>query len=521
MPRALFGEIAEISSDAIVCIDLEQRILFFNKGAERIFGWSADDVVGRDLAVLLPPAARDAHANHVRGFAEAPESARPMGQRSAISGLRRNGEEFPAEASIAKVEHEGGWVLAVALRDTSDRVRAEREQQFLARAGVQLASSLDVRETCGHAARLAVSGIAAWSAVYLIDPGSGEARLQASEHARSDRRDALAQLARRIAAADRALGLGPGGTARLLDDVPRALAEQAGGALHAVAPRSVLVAPLIARDSLAGALVMGASEGTAFDGDAVFLSQELAGRAALAIDNARLYEAARRAVLGRDEIMSIVSHDIGTAVSAILVSAKALGKRLDGDPGADLIDNVRDAARQVGRLVSDLLDAERLERGSLSVRPEPVAIDDVVRRAREIVGASAAGRGVSIAVVADPASARIHADADRVVQILCNILGNAVEYSPDGGTVEVRVGEAPAAAGHVLFRVTDSGPGIPAEDLPRLFEPFWRGSDRRPGGAGLGLAIARGLVRAHGGDIEVESRQGAGATVRFTLPAAE
>lgn len=522
VPRALFGEIAEISSDAIVCIDLEQRIVFFNQGAERIFGWSAGEVLGRDLAVLLPPSARSVHADHVKRFAGAPERARLMGQRSAISGLRRNGEEFPAEASIAKVEHEGGMVLAVALRDTSARARAEREQQFLARAGVQLASSLEVRETCGHAARLAVAGIGAWSAVYLIEPGSASARLEASEHARSDRRPVLAHLPHRIpVAGEQGLGLGAGGAARLLDDLPRALAPEAAGRWHAAAPRSVLVAPLIARGSLAGALFMGASGGTEFDGDAVFLAQELAGRAAIAIDNARLYEAARRAVLGRDEIMGIVSHDIGTAVSAILVSTKALGKRLDGDASADLIDNVRDAARQVGRLVSDLLDVERLERGSLSVRPGPVPVDDVVRRAREIVGTTAAARDVVIAVETDSAPAMIHADGDRVVQILCNILGNAVKYSPDAGRVELRVSEDSRVAGHVLFRVTDTGPGIPAEDLPRVFEPFWRGSDRRPGGAGLGLAIARGLVRAHGGDIDVESRPGAGATVRFTLPAAE
>jgi PAS domain S-box-containing protein len=518
VPRALFGEIAEISSDAIVCIDVGQRIVFFNQGAERIFGWKAEEILGRDLDLLLPPAARDVHADHVRRFAESPERARLMGQRSAISGMRRNGEEFPAEASIAKVTHDGRMVLAVALRDTSDRARAEREQQFLARAGVQLASSLEVRTTCGHVARLAAGELSAWSAVYLVEP-SGGARLEACEHAHADGRTLVQALPRRIPAAGaEALGLGAGGTARLLDALPGALASQGADGPLPGAPRSVLVAPLMARGSVSGALVLGASKDAGFDGDAVYLAQELAGRAAIAIDNARLYEAARRAVLGRDEIMSIVSHDIGTAVSAVLVSAKALGKRLDGDAEADLVENIRNAARQVGRLVSDLLDAERLERGGLSVRPEPTPVSEVVRRACEMVDAPASERAIVIAVRAEAAPVFVHADADRVVQILSNILGNAVRYSPDGGRVELRV---TARDGQVRFSVSDEGPGIAPEHLPRLFEPFWRGSDDRSGGAGLGLAIARGLVLAHGGDIEVESRPGDGATLRFTLPAAE
>ena len=522
VPRSVLGEIAEISSDAIVCVDSEQRIVFFNHGAERIFGWTSDEVIGGDLAVLLPPSVRAAHAAHVAAFARAPERARLMGQRSAISGLRKNGEEFPAEASIAKAEHDGGLVLAVALRDTSERARAERDQQFLARTGVVLGSSLEVDETCGNAARLAVSGIAAWSAIYLLDPDTTVLRLVAREHAQSGKGGLLAGLARHVTAsvAD-GLGLGAGGTARLLDAVPRALVADAGSGLGAAAPRSVIVAPLLARDAVAGALVVGAAEGASFDGEAVFAAQELASRAAMAIDNARLYQSARRAVLGRDEIMSIVSHDVGTAISAILVTGKALEKRLGEGAGADLVANIRNAARQVGRLVSDLLDAERLGRGSLSVRPEPTEVSDVVRRAREMVDPSAAERGVEITVETDAAPDRIHADADRVVQILCNVLGNAVKYSPDGGRVRLRIAGGSPIAGHALFSVSDEGPGIREEDLPRLFEPFWRGPEERAGGAGLGLAIARGLVRAHGGEIEVDSPPGAGATVRFTLPAAE
>jgi PAS domain S-box-containing protein len=517
VPRALIGEIAEISSEAIVCVDIDHRIIFFNRGAERIFGWKAEEVLGRDLNVLLPQSAKSVHADHVKRFATAPEGARLMGQRSAISGLRKTGEEFPAEASIAKVAHEGGMVLAVALRDTSDRARAEREQHFLVRAGVQLASTLEVRATCANAARLAAGELGAWCAVYLVD-ASGSARLEASDHARADGRGLLRALPATISAAGAdVLGGGGGGTARLLDSLPPELASQGADKVLGNAPRSVLIAPLLARGSISGALVVGAWEGTEFDGDAVFLAQELAGRAAIAIDNARLYEAARRAVLGRDEIMGIVSHDIGTAISAILVSAKALANRLDGDPGGDLVANIRHAARQVGRLVSDLLDAERIERGGLSVRPESTPVSEVVTRACEMVDPTAAERSIDIAVLADSAPEFVHADADRVVQILSNILGNAVKYSPDGARVELRV---TAADGRVRFSVTDAGPGIAPEHLPRLFEPFWKRPDDREGGAGLGLAIARGLVLAHGGDIEAESRAD-GATVRFTLPAAE
>ncbi|MEN8374069.1 MAG: ATP-binding protein [Gemmatimonadota bacterium] len=534
VPDAALAEIAAISSDAIICVDDSHLIIFFNAGAEAVFGWTAEEVLGEPLDRLLPAAARDAHGAHLEAFARSADRARPMGQRTPIAGVRKSGEEFPAEASIAKVEHDGRLVLAVALRDNSERARAEREQQFLARAGVVLASSLDVEETCRHTARLGVGDGAAWSAVYLLDPGSNVLCRAACEHARASHRAQLKGLPARIEAGQAAFGVGVGGTARLLDELPEALEVDPDAGLVPSAKRSVIVAPLPARDAAVGVLVLVAPDDVSFDGNAVFAAQELAGRAAVAIDNARLYESARRAVLGRDEIMSIVSHDIGTAISAILVSGKALERRLGDAPEADLVSNIRNAARQVGRLVSDLLDAERLERGGLSVRPEATRVADVVRRAREIVDPPADTRGVRIRVEVGTQTPSLMADADRVVQILCNVVGNAVKYSPDGGAVTVTVAgtgsPAPAApqaavpveeeARFVHFRISDDGPGIASEDLSRLFEPFWRRPNDPVGGAGLGLAIARGLVRAHGGEIAVESALGDGTAVSFTIPAA-
>jgi PAS domain S-box-containing protein len=511
VPDAALAEIVAISSDAIICVDEAHLIILFNAGAEAVFGWTAEEVLGEPLDRLLPAAARAAHGAHLEAFARSGARARTMGQRTPIAGVRKSGEEFPAEASIAKVEHDGRLVLAVALRDNSERARAEREQQFLARAGVVLASSLEVEETCRHTARLGVGGGAAWCAVYLLDAGSGVLRRAACEHGQASHREQLKLLPARIEEGESAFGVGRGGTARLLDALPEALAADLDAGLEPSEKHSVIVAPLPARDSTVGALVLVAPAGVSFDGNAVFAAQELAGRAAVAIDNARLYESARRAVLGRDEIMSIVSHDIGTAISAILVSGKALERRLEDSPEVDLVNNIRNAARQVGRLVSDLLDAERLERGGLSVRPEATRVADVVRRAREIVDPPAEARGIEIRVEAGAETPSLMADADRVVVAGTGSPAAAAHQAAPPVEEEARF---------VRFKVSDDGPGIASEDLSRLFEPFWRRPNDQVGGAGLGLAIARGLVRAHGGEIAVESVPGDGTAVTFTIPAA-
>ena len=368
---SVLAGMVQISADAIIAIDEEQRIVFFNTGAERIFGYEAAEVVGGPLTVLLPERYRAMHRGHVTRFGASHERARRMGERQEISGLRRNGEEFPAEASIAWVEVEGRPVFTVVLRDITDRKRIETQLRLALRA--------------------------------------------------------------------------------------------------------------------------------------------------------------------RDEMAGVVSHDLRNPVQAVKMLSGAI-LAAEGDEAvspavAEQAAVILRAAEQMDALIEDLLDATRIEAGQLRVQPEPVDAERLVRTATETLEPLATAKEQTLAVELGRPLPRVMADAERVVQILSNVVGNAIKFTPRGGRVTVAVeragpelpenGGEPAAPA-VLFIVRDDGPGFPAAQLPHIFDRYWQ--SRRTGrtsGAGLGLPIAKGIVEAHGGRIRVASAEGEGTTVEFTLPAVE
>src|SRR5687767_14243649 len=156
----ILAEIVEIASDAVICMDAFQRITFFNKGAEAIFGWTPEEIIGQRIEKLIPERYRANHAGHVAEFGRSHVKARRMGERREIAGVRKNGEEFPAEAAISQVHQGDNVVYSVVLRDVTVRKRFEQRQQFLAEAGEKLASSFGSSETLNQVARLAVPIIA-------------------------------------------------------------------------------------------------------------------------------------------------------------------------------------------------------------------------------------------------------------------------------------------------------------------------------------------------------------------------
>jgi len=191
--EAKFAGILEIAADAIISVDQSQRIVHFNHGAERIFGYHAEDVIGRHLATLLPPRTREVHDVHMQRFSAGPEVARRMGERREIFGLRKNGEEFPAEASISKLETPNGALYTVVLRDVTERKRAEEDERFLAAASAELGRSLDLEEALRIAVDLPVPRLADACLIDLRVGEEGFRRLASTRH-RSDLSPALSAL---------------------------------------------------------------------------------------------------------------------------------------------------------------------------------------------------------------------------------------------------------------------------------------------------------------------------------------
>jgi signal transduction histidine kinase len=258
-----------------------------------------------------------------------------------------------------------------------------------------------------------------------------------------------------------------------------------------------------------------------FTGSDMALADELARRASIALEHARLYQTAQQATRARDDLLAIVAHDLRNPLNTIFMSTELLLEleSLDALPAERRhIATIRRSAEQMNSLIEDLMDVKRIETGQLAVEPRPLRLGSVIREALDLLRPVAQSRGQSIDEDISDDLPGASADPGRIQQVVSNLVGNALKFSLTGGRVMV---SAECVASEIRIAITDTGPGITADQLPHVFGRFWQGqrSDRR--GIGLGLAIAKGIIDAHGGRIWVESRAGEGATFYFTLPTAE
>ncbi|ABS27202.1 ATP-binding protein [Anaeromyxobacter sp. Fw109-5] len=437
-----------------------------------------------------------------------------------------------ALAALERALHDAVAAAARAAADARERFFSARARELalLARVSDELAARPELTAQLDRAAELAVPDFADWSAIVLLEPG-GKLRRIAVHTADPERRALAREVLERYPIdlqAQRGLGrvLREGETL-LVEDADCRFPELVGGTaegralLERLAIRSYLAVPLRGPAGVIGAFAFGMStSGRCFDERSVPIAVELARRAALAIENARLLEAARREARAREQLLAVVSHDLRTPLSAIRMGAHRLrASAASAVPEAlgAIADVIQRSAGRMERLIGDLLDVAAVQAGRLTVDPSPRRPGELVREAVESMQSLVRGHGVELDVDAAPDLPLVLADHDRILQVLGNLVSNAVKVTEAGGRIGVRA-EPRAAA--VRFAVSDTGPGIAPDELERIFEPYRRGAGATYSGTGLGLAIARGIVEAHGGRIGVESAVGAGSTFWFTLPVA-
>jgi signal transduction histidine kinase len=282
---------------------------------------------------------------------------------------------------------------------------------------------------------------------------------------------------------------------------------------------SGIVVPLRIDDRVTGAVTLIAAESRRrFGAHELRLAEMLAEWAALSVDKARAYEVATEASRTRDEVLSVVSHDLRNPIGTILTSAAFIPDLAPDLPAPVLrqLGIIRRQAEAANRLIQDLLDVSRIEGGRLPLDVAPLAPRLLLQEAMETLRPLAAPRGLRLLCETGDGLPEVCADRDRLLQAFGNLVGNALRYTPEGGAVTLR---ADACEGEVCFSVTDTGEGIRAEDLPHLFDRFYQARQKRRGGAGLGLAIVKGIVESHGGRIWVDSTPGQGTTFTFAVPA--
>ena len=395
-----------------------------------------------------------------------------------------------------------------AERELSERVVRSREERARAELKAHLAGAavgpLELQTTIERFARAAVPGLADYC---FVDAEGATATAHGEPRGLLD-------------------GVRPSCEAptaeQVLHDIPEALLRSAAGderrlqALKQLQPRSAIVQPLIARGRRLGMMVFVAC-GRGFGEREVALSRDLARGAGVAVDNARLYSEAKADAAAREDLLSTVSHDLRAPLAAISAGAETI-RVLEpgvGERTQRVAAQIHRSAAQMGRLIEDLLDATTIKAGRLQLQ---VALTPILPLLEEAVDVARAGARRLVEVVIAEADPQLSAQCDRprVLRVLNNLLTNAIKFSTPGGRVTVGAG---VRDGLVQLSVHNDGAAIAAADLPHLFERFWRARESVLAGHGLGLYIARGIVEAHGGRIEVETGDH-GTRFSFTLPPA-
>lgn len=525
--EAKFAGIISIAADASITIDEDQRINIFNRGAERIFGYTREEVIGRDLGMLLPARMQVKHRQHVAALVAGVETSRQMSdQNTTIVGVRKNGEEFPAEATISKLLVGRTTLATVTLRDITERKRMEMEQTVLAEAGAVFASSLDYRQTLETISKLIVRHVADMCIVDMIHDDAPLLRLTVA-HADPAKAAACERLAKLSLDPRHTLAASALATRQpqLFDDISSDLIESKARddehlqVIRELAPKSALVVPLLSGESVLGALTLVSSRPHRFGARDISLVTALASRAALALENARLYEAERRATRTRDEVLGIVAHDVRAPLHAIALASVMLERKLPKSADVKCQESLKTIMWSVARaehLIRDLLDVSRMDAGALTLVRSAVATKSVVVDVVAALRALAAEESIEVRLETAEELPTIWADQGRLMQVLENLIGNATKFTPKGGCITVTV--TPDSREFVRFSVADTGAGIPEQDLPHVFDRFWQAEAGSREGAGLGLPICKGIVETHGGRIWVESTLGRGSRFSFTMP---
>jgi PAS domain S-box-containing protein len=450
--------------------------------------------------------------------------------KSVHEGYRwQLGRVVPLRSGSGELE---GWLGAAI--DIHERKRAEVVQHFLAEASASLARSLDERETLEQATRLVVPELADWCVVDLNTPGGLQrAAVFHPDPAVAAHVETLRRHRPRPGSRSPVLEVFRTGQAQLVEHYDDAAFQATTSsdehltAVRALAPQSLVVVPIVARERVLGTLTLLRGQGRErFTKEDLALAQDFSRRCGLAIDNARLLTELQRSLRLRDDFLSSVAHDLRNPLTVIKMRAALLHTEV-AQRGSIVPARLTSAATRIlsatdelGSMIDSLLDLVRSEMGQRpSLRLTEVDLGALATGVALDQQQSAQRHQIHVHTPKTPVLASL--DEVRVRRVVRNLLLNAVKYSPAGGLVEVRVQRREEnGGGWAVLEVRDTGIGIPARDLPRLFEQFHRGENvmGRIPGTGLGLFGARQIAEQHGGRIEVTSVEGQGSTFSVWLP---
>ena len=530
---ARLAAIVESSDDAIVSKDLNGIITSWNRAAERIFGYSAQEAIGQSIRLIIP----DDHQHEEDTILDRIRRGESVQHFETIR-RRKDQSLIPISVTVSPIRDLSGTVIGASkiARDISERRRAEalaqrvqREAEFVARMAEVLSGPLHYEARLKSFVDLAVPAMADWAALDIVEP-DGRIRRLAVAHAESDA--ALgAEIRRRYedpispCSARQVIRTGQGVLLPEMSDAMIAAAANGDAAridlMTALRLTSCICVPLKTIHGAFAALTLATAEsGRQFTADDLHFAKDVASRAALMVDNARAYDALQKASGLKDEFLATLSHELRTPLNAILGYARMLRAGMVAqDKLPRTFETIERNTASLAKMVEDILDVSRVVSGKMRLNMQPVDLPLVIHDAVATVIPGAEAKHIRLDTTIDPQVDAVSGDPDRLRQIVWNLLSNAVKFTPKGGRIQVRLERVNSS---VEIVVSDTGLGIHPDFLPYIFDRFRQaesGAAREHAGLGLGLAIVRNLVELHGGTVYAASGgEGQGATFRVRLP---
>ena len=439
----------------------------------------------------------------------------------------RSGDILDGRTALVFIDIDDEPCVLTIVQNVTEQLWAEQTQRFLIEASTVLTASLDYESILADFVRLAVSHLADWCALDVYAE-EGSIRRYVLADTSKDRNSQVALSEWHGAAAD--VSFGPAQVLRtgqseimpqLSDEILAALAEDEHlDFLRLPGAGSAMVVPLTVRGRTLGAITLVRSGGERrYREEDLRLAEDLARRAALAVDNALLYREAQQALHARDAFLSVAAHELKTPTTLILAHAQLLQRRAEQSGASDRdrrsLRMLGSQAERLTQLIQVVLDVSRLQGGEL--RLNRAAVDLVVIARRVVEELSMVADQHQLVFAGPPEPQVVHGDSLRLEQVLQNLVQNAVKYSPAGSVVRVQIQRR---AAEVAVSVSDQGIGVPEAALPELFTPFYRASniDQGVSGFGIGLYVVKEITTRHGGSVQVTSTEGQGSTFTVLLP---
>ncbi len=504
--------------DAVIVTDRSGVVTFMNPVAEELTGWEPQKAAGQPLERIF-------HIvnEHTRQVVENPVSK--VLREGAVVGLAnhtillpRHGREIPIDDSGAPIRGEDGTIAGVVLvfRDITARKRHEATLHFLAGASKLLGQLLDIPSTLQKVAGLAVPQFADWCAVDMLGP-DGSLRRLAVAHVDPSKVALAQELHQRLPsdpnAAQGVWNILRTGKSEMVPEIKDSLLVERVKdpdllrILRQLGLRSYMGVPLVVRGKVEGVLTFVAAEsGRRYDAHDLAMAEDLAHRAAIAIESARLYSEVREADRRKDEFLAMLAHELRNPLAPIRSSLQILKMpRVDPMTAQRTREMMERQVHHLVRLVDDLLDVSRVMRGKVELRKQQVELATVIAGAAESTQALVEALGHELTIQLPPESLTVEADPVRLTQVFGNLLTNAAKYTETNGRIALT---ARCEGEQAVMRIRDTGIGIAPHMLPRIFDLFVQAehtTTRSHGGLGIGLTLVKNLVEMHGGTVEAHS----------------